>query len=202
MTLQDRGSDILKRLKPAETLYKQKYESQTQTSLSSLDSDKSEGIEVTPGQYGSKFISSKLVGYFYILYPILEGHNLSCSGRPFYFYARILQMEKWFVSSMLKSSEWLVGLCFCPCDHSAYQKHTLRIIWSDLDLELCYLCLLSELKHLFFLLVYSKSGMGKYGNNIICIVCFIPSRMVFSVRPNLSHKYYHYCCINLYNLQT
>ena len=55
--IQDRQSELSRRLRPAESYYKR--ESRSQTRVSS-ESDKSEGIEVVPGQYGSKFISSKL----------------------------------------------------------------------------------------------------------------------------------------------
>ncbi|XP_052283597.1 girdin-like [Dreissena polymorpha] len=54
---QDRGSEILRRLKPAESFFKRESQSQTRTSS---ESDKSEGIEVVPGQYGSKFISKQM----------------------------------------------------------------------------------------------------------------------------------------------
>ena len=47
----------MKRLKPAEAYFKRDSQSQPR---SSTESDQSEGIEVVPGQYGSKFISSKL----------------------------------------------------------------------------------------------------------------------------------------------
>ncbi|XP_053405161.1 myosin heavy chain, non-muscle-like [Mercenaria mercenaria] len=54
---QDRGSDIIKRLQPAESLFKRESRSLTKTST---ESDTSEGIEVVPGNYGSKFISKQI----------------------------------------------------------------------------------------------------------------------------------------------
>ncbi|XP_060569764.1 flagellar attachment zone protein 1-like isoform X3 [Ruditapes philippinarum] len=54
---QDRGSEIIKRLKPAESVFKRESRSLTK---SSTESDTSEGIDVVPGNYGSKFISKQI----------------------------------------------------------------------------------------------------------------------------------------------
>ncbi|XP_052796435.1 trichohyalin-like isoform X4 [Mya arenaria] len=54
---EDRGREIVRRLKPADSFFKRESRSMTR---SSTESDKSEGIEVVPGQYGSKFISKQV----------------------------------------------------------------------------------------------------------------------------------------------
>lgn len=133
--IQDRGSEIIKRLKPAESFYKRESRSQTRTSS---ESDVSEGIEVVPGNYGTKFISSKSASS-----DRLMERDMAFFFRNSSFYIirikvhlRIL-LTHCFYSLKLKFSKipWMIVIILMEKSYSSsnYSLHCLSLHWPGLS---------------------------------------------------------------------
>lgn len=152
----------MKRLKPAEMFFKRESQSQTR---SSTESDKSEGIEVVPGQYGSKFISSKLGNS---AKPAVKGYNSE-------------NIRNILISCKVFLHGVLFEIIMCAIMAKASSPKFTSVLRVIAAFSLYMLILSANILRLVFIL---------YGFDITLLTCFCQLCQCYSLHYNESYFFY------------